>query len=530
LRAILLVLALLFQEPPRTGVVEGIVLRARTEISVPLVNARVVLERNATELVTRTDSNGRFVFAQLLPGRYRLRVTKDGYVRQEYPHSAMGATGVPIDLSAGQQIRDIVFRLDPAPTISGVIRDGANSPIANIIVQALRRGYDTRGNRTLTLLASAKSDDRGSYRLYWLDPGEYFVAAVPPPPRTVTPQVAPAPTYFPGFPAIDDAKPVRLEIGREANGMDIRLAQSPLQPVHGAVTNLVKGGYAASNVVLSAPEDGAGVARFQTRSIPDPKPPERDNYRIPSVPSGSYILTAVSGNDQASRRILVRPSALFLDGLVVDLAIGPGVSISGRLVGVADFSDQLRTARVGLDEIDTALPSPPQATVAPDGAFVVSGVQPGQYSVTVSGLPGDLYVRTASVAGVNALEKPIPIAYGRSPDQLGIEVGTDGGRISGVVYSQENIPFFGAQVTLVPEGDNRRRLDYYRTTVSALDGTFAIRGIVPGDYRLFGWDDLEPNAHLNAEFMQSYQQLGTLVRVEPGRTHAVPLRVIPLER
>jgi hypothetical protein len=30
--------------------------------------------------------------------------------------------------------------------------------------------------------------------------------------------------------------------------------------------------------------------------------------------------------------------------------------------------------------------------------------------------------------------------------------------------------------------------------------------------------------------MLSYQQLGTPVRVEPGRTHPVPLRVIPLER
>ena len=81
--AILLVLGLLLQEPPRTAAVEGIVLRARTEVPAPLVNARVVLETGATELVTRTDSSGRFVFAQLLPGLYRLRVTKDGYIRQE---------------------------------------------------------------------------------------------------------------------------------------------------------------------------------------------------------------------------------------------------------------------------------------------------------------------------------------------------------------------------------------------------------------------------------------------------------------
>ena len=105
-----------------TGVIEGYVVRAKAEPPMPLVNAR--LELNTDEgLVVRTDSSGRFVFSGLRPGRYRLRVAKDGFIRQEYPRSAMGAPGLPIDLSAGQQIRNIAFRLDAAPTISGVIRN-----------------------------------------------------------------------------------------------------------------------------------------------------------------------------------------------------------------------------------------------------------------------------------------------------------------------------------------------------------------------------------------------------------------------
>ena len=191
---ILMLMGLALQGQPGTdviaasGVIEGYVVRAKTEPPMPLVNAR--LELNTDEgLVVRTDSSGRFVFSGLRPGRYRLRVTKDGFVRQEYPRSAMGAPGLPIDLAAGQQIRNVVFRLDTAPTISGVIRDQSNAVVAGVLVQAMRRGFNSRGNRILTLVASTRTDDRGHYRLYWLDPGEYLIAVAPEaapnqPPRT----------------------------------------------------------------------------------------------------------------------------------------------------------------------------------------------------------------------------------------------------------------------------------------------------------------------------------------------------------
>jgi hypothetical protein len=494
------------------------------------VNARVVLERGGVELISRTDFNGRFVFQGVAPGRYRLRVTKGGFIRQEYPRSAMGAPGFPIDLAPGQELRNIVFRLDPAPTMSGVIRDDANAPVANVVVQALRRGYDARGNRTLSLTASAKTDDRGAYRIYWLDPGEYFVSAMPsPPPQNVATARFPAvvsPTYFPGFPAVDDAKPVRLELGRDANGIDFRLTQQIIGPVQGAAISLATGRFTVAAITLAAAEDAAGVARFQTRSTNTVQGFSRNNYSIPSVAPGSYILSAVSENEQASKRILVKAS-----GLVADLELGPGVVVRGRLEIASNTATDLRASRVLLEEVDTALPSPAPVTVALDGSFVVPAVQPGYYSVNVVSLPGDLYVRTVSFAGLNVLEKPMALAYGSGDSgQLSIQIATDGGRLAGAVYDGNNALFAGAQVTLVPEGSNRMRLDHYRAAVSGPDGAFTIPGIVPGDYRLFAWENLEPNAYLNVEFMRSYLDLGTLLRVDPGQTRSVPLRLIPSEQ
>ncbi|HET9216335.1 MAG TPA: carboxypeptidase-like regulatory domain-containing protein [Terriglobia bacterium] len=161
----------------------------------------------------------------------------------------------------------------------------------------------------------------------------------------------------------------------------------------------------------------------------------------------------------------------------------------------------------------------------------VHTVQPGNYSVSVAGLPGDVYMRSASFAGLDVLEKPIPVAYrsGES-EQLLIQIATDGGRLAGAVYDINNAPFAGAQVTLVPVGNNATRLHHYRTATSGPDGSFTIPGIVPGDYRVFAWETIEPNGYVNVEYMRSYLDMGTLLRVEPGQTRSVPLRLIPSEQ
>src|SRR5437762_11277036 len=94
------------------------------------------------------------------------------------------------------------------------------------MIEALRRSYDVRGNPRLARAATALTDDRGEYRIFWLDPGEYFfgaASALPDAGETQPVRVF-APTYFPGAGTPDDAKPLRLDIGREVR-VEFRLAR-----------------------------------------------------------------------------------------------------------------------------------------------------------------------------------------------------------------------------------------------------------------------------------------------------------------
>jgi hypothetical protein len=515
-----LLLGLLFQTGLPPGSIEGFVVRAGTNPPSALVNARLELSHASGVAIVRTDATGRFVFAGLPSGYFGLRVTKDGYIRQEYR--------LPLVVTPGQELKNIVFRMEPAPTISGVIRDENEGRISGVLVQALRRVFDTRGNAALSLIASTLTDDRGNFRLYWLDPGEYVVSATPPPativvrpsPEPATKLVSFMPTFFPGYVDPDYAKPIRLDPGRDASGMDFKMIRQTAAALSGSTISLANGRPAAAEIKVVPPEDGEGVARYSGKSF------VQTGYAIDGVAPGSYIVSAATadGMETAATRIRIRNVALR-----VNLELGAGLAIGGRVSNPAGLPMDLRNARLLLSEMDPSLPKPAAATIGANNQFSFAAVHPGNYTVRIDGLIDDQYMIGAVYGSTDVLEKPMPVAYGPPSllSELEIRIGLDGGRIAGAVYDRNNSLFSGAQVILVPTSVSRFRFDRYRTAIAGSDGQFTIRGIAPGEYKLFAWENLEPNAYLNIDFMRPYEDSGAPVLIEPGGTASVPLRVIP---
>lgn len=512
-------LAFLFfaQAVPPTGVIEGYVVREGTNPPVPLVNARLELAWTGESFVARTDFAGRFVFSNLPAARFRLSVTKDGYVRREYRAAAAAMPGVPIDLKAGQTLKDVVFFMEPAPTLSGMIRDPQGSPMANIVVQALRRSYDTRGNRISVLASSTRTDDRGEYRLYWLDPGEYFLNAERPL-SAASKDSGPSfpPTYFPGFAEPEEARPIFLELGRDARGMDFTMSDRPFGKVRVEVMSRANIRLPDADVALVRPEGGAASgsgARYGGRA-------RAGSLTLDRVAPGAYIISASAGAERAARRIRIRN-----EDQLVRLQISSGMTFNGSVFNAEGRAMDLRQTRITAFDADPALPEIPTVGVSADNRFSIPAVQPGTYSVAVSGLQDDLYVQWVHIGGADAGIQPVFIP-GDAPVEVRVTIGLDGGRVGGVVVDPQDRPLPGAQVVLVPESESRFRFDRYRRAVSGEDGTFSLRGIAPGEYKLFAWDSIESNAELNAEYMRAYENLGTPVRIAPGENPTVPLRLI----
>src|ERR1019366_7157302 len=93
------------------------------------------------------------------------------------------------------------------------------------------------------------------------------------------------------------------------------------------------------------------------------------------------------------------------------------------------------------------------------------------------------------------LDGSLQIQPGSASQQLQVQLGTDGGRITGTVFDSTRHLRAGAQLVLVPDGDRRGRPEQYKFAQSDIQGTFAIRGVPPGDYKLFAWEVLEPYAY-----------------------------------
>ena len=73
----------------------------------------------------------------------------------------------------GWPLNDVHIDMVPTGAISGRVTNASGEPIAIVDVFALKSSYQ-EGQRILTQVLSAKTDERGEFRMFWLTPGSYL--------------------------------------------------------------------------------------------------------------------------------------------------------------------------------------------------------------------------------------------------------------------------------------------------------------------------------------------------------------------
>ena len=143
----------------------------RARISITSPDAGAAGRRSAS-----TDLAGRYEIRDLPPARYRVQVTRSGYLPLDYGQRRPGELGRPVGLADGQVLEKIDFALPRMSVITGRISDETGEPMEGVTVLAMRSLF-FEGRRKLVPVANASTDDAGEYRLQRLSPATYVVMA-----------------------------------------------------------------------------------------------------------------------------------------------------------------------------------------------------------------------------------------------------------------------------------------------------------------------------------------------------------------
>jgi hypothetical protein len=562
---------------PIAGAVQGVVVKAGTAeaLSKVIVEMRGDAESAPPVYTTTTESDGRFLFRGVRPGRYRLMVTRSGYVRRTLSVTVAEA-----------QPQDVQVVLTPTGAISGRIYGSSGEPLGNVDVAALRASYQD-GKRTLTPVQSVRSDDRGEYRLFWLAPGRYYLSATHPEALgrmlsimglsvagsfqgggsagplglhmvrgTGDPVLAASgpfsafapkgeryvPVYFPGTIDEQSAAGVELRSGADLGGVDIALAPVRAHHVRGVVINGTTGQVAqyAGLTVIGTNSFADGPNGLLEGSTDGHPLIESDGSFDLALFPGPHTLIGTAGTGVGYFSLEMRDADI--DG--VQVVAMPAFNVPGRMVtdGPVDGA-ALANVRLSLRR-DLPVPatrSSSYSLLRPDGSFVVEAT-PGDYRVNVSpilNLPGQqlppslrgavkglerVYVKSIRLANVDVLNAGVRLE--RPPaSPLEIVIGTNPGELDGSVSDATQAAAAGVTVVILP--DVRGRIDLFKTTTTDPTGRFHIDRIPPGDYKAFAWEDVNDGAWQEPEFMSANENLGTPIRIAEGTTGTVRLTLIP---
>lgn len=366
-----------------------------------------------------------------------------------------------------------------------------------------------------------------------------------------------APIFFQSTPDWQSATEIDVTPGAEIDGVDIHGDTVPALHVRGVLTGMPTlippaGNGAAGQpspprpvveLFSTRPAAGQGYGAIQaTTGGPYGEPVQVDPngaFDIPRVQPGTYLLRAAAGNMSASTLVEVPDRDINVLSLVLapmDLSIAGRVVIERSAPVSPDPAMASLNVRLFLERPDRL--STGSANVAADGSFRISNLLAGDYRISVgNGLLLSLWSTEAQVQDNkrNRIRSGLENAYVKSinsgdidllndvvhltgpltgASRLVVTIGTDGGTIEGrVVNTRQQAS--AATVVLIPE--NGLRLHYVHDFVSTgTSGKFVFKGIAPGDYKLFAWEDVEPGAWQNSDFLKTYEAHGKPIHMEAG--------------
>lgn len=466
--------------------------RVLDESGQPMANVTVLAEAEGLSQFVRaseavTNAEGRFRFPDLPLGVYRLRPYLAGYVMDTDPDAP------PLTYRVGE---NALLQVVKGGVITGQITDARGGPLVALPVQAV----SVRPAATNAPVAEPfYTDDRGIYRIYGLKAGEYLVLAGqnpwvwPPNPYGLN-----VPVYYPSGTAREAATTVKVALGAEVSGIDLRYLYESGHTVAGQASGLTAGQY--PTFTLTPQNGGTASTTFLANGAQEGP----NSFAFPAVPDGTYQLlvqtvadnktlaatqtVVVKGADVTGLSLTVKPLAELRGRLTIVSEKPPDCGADARLTGPEVLLRAHRTDSA-TSAGNVAQPfSYAQTTGGTQGAFALANLSGGTYRLGWR-IPAAWYVRALQPANAKQTEPPqlFTLTDGAALNGANVEIAYGAATIAGNVQPATEGAALPAKLRVyaVPaepaQADNTLR--YADAEVTAA-GAFEFANLAPGRYWL----------------------------------------------
>lgn len=548
----------------------------------PIKRARVFL--NAAELPggrgMLTDDSGAFEFTDLPAGRYTITASKSGYIQLSFGQRRPLQAGTPISLGDGQQLKGIDFALPRGGVISGRVSDESGDVMPGVQVQVMRYQYQ-QGDRRLVPASAGQTDDRGAYRVWGLNPGEYYVSATarneglgrgvnpaqvqqivqdalqaaggrgalqaaagrgggrganiaalaglaPPDDQE---QLMYAPTYYPGVGSPAEARAVTVGVSQEVTDIDFALQLVRTARVTGHVENPDGSWTAQGNVQLMPQATGARGnfgQNYGGRIGWD------GQFSIANVPPGLYTLRARNQDRDAplstAQPLSVAPGGGDLTNVVVVLQTGG--SLSGSLVflpGSTPVPGDLSQIRITAPAADPDDNVGPQANprVNKDGTFTMDGISVGSHFIRANGNLRGWNLKSVEIGGRDVTDTPVEIRSGQKTSNVVLTFTDKVSEIDGSVTDASGQPVTEYTVLAFSTNAAHWRAQSRQIATARPDqtGMFKLRNLPSGEYYVVTIDPSEAGEWFDPQYLDQHRGGAARVTLGEGDVKTQDFRV-----
>jgi protocatechuate 3,4-dioxygenase beta subunit len=504
------------QDASRSGQtfkIAGTVVSATT--GAPLSQARISIGETrdrgrAISMVTSED--GHFEFSQLKPGKYSLQGAKRGFISSAYEQHEQFSTAIV----TGQEFstENLVLRLTPMALITGHVTDEFGEPVRSAQVTLYLENHGGGMTRILRF-SNSQSDDRGFYDFSLLRPGKYYISVTAKPWYAIHPttasdsgdrpasQVSPAldvaypTTYYSGATEADSATPIEVKGG---DRLEIDIHVNPVPALH-----LI---FRIPEPKPDRPNNNFTMPVLQKHVFDSVESVQTDGmnsvapgvFELTGVPPGRYTVrtkNADSGQLEQSADV-----DLARDGQ--ELNESRGESLGSLKLSLKMPGDEPLPKQYGVGLQDSRRRMVAFRQGDPSGQFSFEDLPPGKYAILVGAQTAYSVVRTTSPSG-SSPGHDVNITSGAAVE-LTASLAAGVVAVEGVVHKKGK-PLAGIMVALVPN-DPVAHVDLFRRDQSDFDGTFVLRGLIPGSYTIVAVEDAWGLEWLQPAVLARYVQHG----------------------